>query len=82
MLKTFMMMMGLLSSVNAAVEVSASDTCLSVNLVVKHLDNKFLKSHVLSLSEISAAVQEVFPEIDSDRGRELQIDIGMHYLNR
>ncbi len=82
MLKAFIITIALVSSVNAAAEFSLDDNFTSVNLVVQHLDNQFPRPHVVSLSDVSAAIQAIYPNIDRAQSLQLQVDVGILYLTR
>lgn len=82
MLKSFLIVLGVLSSLNASIDSNSEENGVDISLIVEHLDRKFSQPHVLSLSDISAAILEVFPEIDRDKSLQLQVDIGILYLTR
>lgn len=82
MIKTFVIAVSLLSTINAASENNLEHANLCANKIIEHLDGKFPHTHVFSFSEVSFAIQTFFPDIDSTSARRLQLDIVMVYLNR
>ena len=82
MLKVFTITVLLLSNSSAAVEDSLGDNSKYPNKIIEHLDNQFPRPHVVSLSDVSAAIQAIYPNIDGVQAQQLQVDVVMVYLTR